>query len=234
MDIVLIPGLWLDGSAWDGVVPVLAERGHRAVPLTLPGQGDGRRDATLDDQVEAVLAAIDAADGEPLVVGHSAAATLAWIGADRRPHGVAGVVLIGGFPGADGGHYADFFPIDHGRMPFPGWAAFEGPDAADLDPAAREDLATRAIPVPEAVAKGVVRLTDPRRHEVPTTVVCPEFSPADARGWIDSGEVPELASTRRVDLLDIDSGHWPMRTEPNALGELLASIADDAAAADRR
>ncbi len=55
MDILLIAGLWLDGSAWDDVVPALEELGHQPVPLTLPGQGDGSTSATLDDQVAAVL-----------------------------------------------------------------------------------------------------------------------------------------------------------------------------------
>jgi len=56
MDILLIAGLWLDGSAWDSVVPALESLGHRPVPLTLPGQGDGSASATLGDQVAAVLA----------------------------------------------------------------------------------------------------------------------------------------------------------------------------------
>ena len=90
MDILLIGGLWLDGSAWDDVVPQIEALGHRPVPVTLPGQGDGRTDATLDDQVAAVLAAVDAASGRPLVVGHSAACTLAWLAADARPDAVAG------------------------------------------------------------------------------------------------------------------------------------------------
>src|ERR1035437_9510423 len=85
MDIVLIAGLWLDGSAWDGVVPALEALGHRAVPLTLPGQGDGSASATLDDQVAAVLAAVDSASEKPMVAGHSAACTLAWLAADARP-----------------------------------------------------------------------------------------------------------------------------------------------------
>jgi len=41
MDILLIAGLWLDGSVWDTVAAQLEARGHRAVPVTLPGQGDG-------------------------------------------------------------------------------------------------------------------------------------------------------------------------------------------------
>jgi hypothetical protein len=40
MDILLIGGLWLRGSAWDAVVPALEKLGHRPVPVTLPGQGD--------------------------------------------------------------------------------------------------------------------------------------------------------------------------------------------------
>src|SRR5688572_27474054 len=130
MDIVLIPGLWLDGSAWAEVVPALEELGHHPVPVTLPGQGDGATAATLDDQVAAVLAAVDAGSGRPMVVGHSAAGTLAWLAADARPERVAKVALIGGFPGEDGQPYADFFQPTDGVVPFPGWAPFEGPDSA--------------------------------------------------------------------------------------------------------
>src|SRR5512138_2023103 len=137
MDILLIAGLWLDGSAWDGVVSALEPLGHRAVPLTLPGQGDGSASATLEDQTAAVLAAVDSASGKPMVVGHSAACTLAWLAADARPEQVAKVVLIGGFPSADGERYADIFELTDGAMPFPGWGPFEGPDSADLDEAAR-------------------------------------------------------------------------------------------------
>lgn len=225
MDIVLIAGLWLDGSAWDAVVPVLDDLGHRSVPVTLPGQGDGAPSATLDDQVGAVLGAVDAAPGNVVVVGHSAACTLAWLAADARPDKVAAVALIGGFPSADGGAYADFFEAEDGVMAFPGWEPFEGPDAADLDEETRRRIAASAIPVPEAVAKGVVRLTDERRFDVPVVLVCPEFTPAQARELIEAGEVPELARASRLDLVDIDSGHWPMFTKPDELARSLASVA---------
>ena len=223
MDIVLVAGLWLDGSAWNEVAPVIAESGHRPVPLTLPGQGDGNPAATLDDQVAAVLAAVDAAPGPAVVVGHSAAAGLAWIAADARPEKVARATLIGGFPVLDGEKYADFFPMSDGVMPFPGWAKFEGPDADDLDPDARARIEAAAIPVPEAVARGTVHLTDPRRYDVPVVLVCPEFTPAQAKEWITEGELPELARAKRLDFADIDSGHWPMVTRPAELARLLVA-----------
>ncbi|MEU8322378.1 alpha/beta hydrolase [Nonomuraea sp. NPDC048881] len=226
MDILLIGGLWLDASAWDEVTPAIEALGHRPVPVALPGQGDGNAAATLADQVAAVLAAVDAADGTPLVAGHSAACTLAWLAADARPDKVGKVAFIGGFPAADGDAYADLFEAVDGVVPFPGWEPFEGPDSADLDEEAKERFAAAAVPVPEGVAKGVVRLTDERRFEVPAVVVCPEFSPAQAREWIDGGEAPELARVKHLDLVDLDSGHWPMFTRPVELARLLAAAAD--------
>jgi pimeloyl-ACP methyl ester carboxylesterase len=225
MDILLIAGLWLDGSAWGEVVPALEALGHRAVPLTLPGQGDGSASATLDDQVAAVLAAVDAAPGKPLVVGHSAACTLAWLAADARPEKVAKVALVGGFPSPDGQPYADFFEVKDGVMPFPGWGPFEGADSADLDEDARSAFTAAAIPVPEGVSKGVVHLADDRRFDVPVVVVCPEFTPAQAQEWISAGDVPELAKAKNVEFVDIDSGHWPMVTQPAELARLLAAAA---------
>jgi pimeloyl-ACP methyl ester carboxylesterase len=223
-DIVLIAGLWLDGSVWDGVVDVLRGLGHRPVALTLPGAGDGSTDATLADQIAAVIAAVDAAD-RPVVVGHSAASSLAWIAADRRPEAVRGVVMIGGFPTSGGHAYADFFPIADGAMPFPGWEPFEGPDSVDLDEDARARLAERAIPVPEGVARGIVRLAEDRRRSVPVTLVCPEFGPEQAKAWIAAGEIPELAAAQHVSFVDIDSGHWPMITKADQTARLLDQIA---------
>jgi len=225
MEILLIAGLWLDGAAWDDVVPALDQLGHHPVPLTLPGQGAGPASATLDDQVAAVLAAVDSAPEKPMVVGHSAACTLAWLAADARPEQVAKIVLIGGFPSADGQPYADFFELTDGVMPFPGWGPFEGPDSADLDGQARQMIAAAAVPVPEGVAKGVVRLADQRRFDVPVVLVCPEFTPAQAQEWIDAGDVPELAKAKHLEFVDIDSGHWPMLSKPVELARLLAAAA---------
>jgi len=225
MDILLIAGLWLDGSVWDDVAAQLEASGHHAMPITLPGQGDGNASATLADQVAAVVAAVDTAAGRPMVVGHSAACSLAWLAADARPGKISRIVLIGGFPSSDGKAYFDSFPTQDGAMPFPGWDEFEGPDSADLDDAAKRAFASAAIPVPEGVTRGVIRLTDERRYDVPVALVCPEYSPAQAREWIERGEVPELANSKDISFVDIDSGHWPMVTMPAELARLLSQAA---------
>ena len=70
-----------------------------------------------------------------------------------------------------------------------------------------------------------MQLQDERRLDVPVTLICPEFSPAQAREWIDGGKVPELSKARHIDYADIESGHWPMFTRPAELADLLAEAA---------
>jgi pimeloyl-ACP methyl ester carboxylesterase len=226
MDIILIAGLWLPSTIWADVADELRRLGHQPIPLDQPGIDDGSRGAVLDDQVAAVLAAVDAAD-RPMVVGHSAAASLAWIAADQRPDGVGRVVVIGGFPSPDGSMYANFFAMEDGVMPFPGWEPFEGPDTSDLDDADRENFVSVAVDVPEGVAKGIVRLSDERRHDVPVLLVCPEFTPDEARAWLEAGDIPELAAAERLDLVNIDSGHWPMITHAAELAAILDEATRD-------
>lgn len=226
MDIILIAGLWLQHSIWNEVASELSDRNHKPMPVALPGADDRSTQATLEDQVTAVLAAIDRAE-RPLLVGHSAACTLAWIAADRRPDDIAGVVMIGGFPASTGEVYADFFPIVDGVMPFPGWDPFAGPDSADLGPAERDRIAAAAVAVPGAVAGGAVELGDERRYELPVVLVCPEYSPEQARTWIEGGDVPELTRVHNLSYVDIDTGHWPMVTQPKALADILEAAATD-------
>jgi len=149
MDIILIPGLWLDGSSWDEVVPVLERAGHRTHPLTLPGLESpdaDRSGITLRDHVDAVVAAIDAIDpaaGTVVLVGHSAGAGIAHAAVDARPDRVARAVYVGGFPTGDGGAVADEYPAENGAVPLPDWSAFADEDLADLDDTARAAFRAR-------------------------------------------------------------------------------------------
>ena len=229
MDVLLIGGLWLNGTtAWNAVVPALVDRGHRPVPLTLPGQGDGRADATLAEQLAAVLAAVDAAAGKPLLVAHSAACSLGWMAVDARPGEVAGLVLVDGFPHEDGKAYAEWFPAVDGVVPFPGWEPFAGPTSADLDAELRARFEAEAVPVPAGVALAPVRLADERRFGVPVTMLCAEASPEEVRGWVAQGAAPEVSRMERIEYVDLDSGHWPMFTRPAELAALIDAVAERA------
>src|SRR5215470_7367547 len=109
MDIILIPGFWLDASSWDEIVPVLEQAGHRTHPLTLPGMQSadaGRGAITLRDHVDAVVAAIDAVDpaaGKVVLVGHSGGGAVAHAAVDARPGRVARVIYVDSGPLGQGG-----------------------------------------------------------------------------------------------------------------------------------
>jgi pimeloyl-ACP methyl ester carboxylesterase len=225
MDVILIAGLWLPASIWDDVAAELQRHGHRPIPVALPGVDDRSTGASLDDQLAAGLDAVDHAH-RPLVVGHSAASTLAWLIADRRPGALAGVVMVGGFPATNGSPYADLFETVDGTMPFPGWEPFDGPDSADLDDEARTRIERVAVSVPEGVSKAEVVLTDEARFEVPVVLVCPEYSPQEANEWLDAGQIPELERVAHLSFVDIDSGHWPMITQSAELARIINHVAE--------
>lgn len=234
MDIILVPGMWLDGSAWADVAEVLAEAGHRPLALTLPGMESVEADRSgirLGDHVDAVVAAIDAvgegADEPPkvLLVGHSAAAGIAWSAVDARPGRVARAVLVSGFPGGDGEALAAGYPADRGEVPFPDWSAFGDEDLADLDDDGRAALRARAIPFPEHVVTDPQRLTDERRYSVPVTAVATEYTTSDLRAAIVDGPDPEFAAIEHVEYVDLPTGHWPMLTRPRELAGIIETAA---------
>ena len=234
MDIILVPGLWLDGSSWERVVPVLERAGHRAHPLTLPGMESRDADRsriTLRDHVGAVVAAIDACGaGKVAVVGHSGGCGIAYAAVDARPDRVARAVYIGGFPTGEGDTIADEFPARNGEVPLPDWSDFEEGDLVDLDDELRAAFRARAIPSPAGVIGEPQRLFDERRYDVPVTVVATEFTSEMLRGWIERGLVPvrELTRIRGVEYLDLPTGHWPQLTRPEELGRVIVASAGPA------
>jgi pimeloyl-ACP methyl ester carboxylesterase len=229
MDIVLVPGAWLDASCWDAVLPPLEAAGHRAVPLTLRGlerDASDRSRVRLADQVATVVAAIDDAAAPVLLVGHSIGSGIAHQALDARPERVARVVHIGGFPSPDGAALLSGLTAVDGEIAMPDWAEMgEEANVRDFDPALLERLYADAIPQPEHVCTDPVRLTDDRRLAVPATMVCPEYSADELRSWVADGELPEVAALAQIDYVDIGGGHWPQLTQPERLAQILIEIA---------
>ena len=229
MEIVLVPGLWLNASTWDAVVPLLEAAGHTTRPLTLPGMESKEADRTgisLADHVGAVVAALDAAEQPVLLVSHSAVCGIAHLAVDARPDRVSRQVQIGGFPSADGEVLLGGLPATDGEVLMPDWAAVgEEANVVDLEGQQLADFYAAAIPVPEAVITTPVRLTDERRYDVPVTAVCPEYRAADLREWVEGGDLPELAAVKEVEYVDLPTGHWPQLTRPVDLAEVILAAA---------
>jgi pimeloyl-ACP methyl ester carboxylesterase len=230
MDIILIPGFWLDASSWDEVTPALERAGHRVRALTLPGLESAdadRRDIRLRDHVDAVVAAVDEAEGPVVLVGHSGGGAIAYAATDARPDRIARVVYVDSGPLGDGQAINAEMPAVDGGVPLPAWSEFPEEELRDLDDGLREAFRARAVAQPEGVASDRQVLTDERRYDVPATIIACAFSSEQLRGWVEQGQpfVTELAALRDVEYIDLPTGHWPQFTKPVELGRaILAAV----------
>jgi pimeloyl-ACP methyl ester carboxylesterase len=226
MNIVLIPGFWLDGASWDEVAAPLRDAGHTVHALTLPGLESpdaDRAGITLRDHVDAVVSVVDSIAEPVVLVGHSGGGAIAHAAADARPDHIARVVYVDSGPLGDSDVINDELPVVNGEVPLPDWSDFGDEDLIDLDEELRARLRRIAIPEPLRVTRDKQVLGDPRRYDIPVTVISCEFSTDMIRGWLSEGHpyVAELGKVKDFELVDLPTGHWPQLTRP---GELAAAI----------
>ena len=86
--IVFVQGLWADGSCWSKVINPLVDKGYKVISVQNPT-------TSLEDDVAATQRAIDRADGDVILVGHSwGGSVITEAGADPR---VKALVYIAAF-----------------------------------------------------------------------------------------------------------------------------------------
>jgi pimeloyl-ACP methyl ester carboxylesterase len=86
--IVFVHGLWADGSCWSKVINPLVDKGYKVISVQNPT-------TSLEDDVAATKRAIDRADGDVILVGHSwGGSVITEAGADPR---VKALVYIAAF-----------------------------------------------------------------------------------------------------------------------------------------
>jgi pimeloyl-ACP methyl ester carboxylesterase len=231
MDIILVPGFWLDASSWAEVTPPLVAAGHAVHPLTLPGLESvdaPRAGIGLGTHIDAVVAAIDALDGPVVLVGHSGGGAIIHGAVDARPDRVARAIYVDSGPLGEGGVINDDLPSDGDAIPLPPWELFDDDDLTDLTEELRSKFRARAIPQPSAVAQDKQHLHDERRYEVPATIIACEFPSSVLTEMIAGGHpfVAELGRMRDVDYVDLPTGHWPQFTKPAALGAAILAAVD--------
>jgi pimeloyl-ACP methyl ester carboxylesterase len=98
---------------------------------------------------------------------------------------------------------------------------------ADLSPGQKAEFAARGLPQPGQVATAPVRLANPARLDVPSTLVCCSFSSEEVQRLAREGN-PMFAATLELhdlDFVDLPGGHWPMWAQPDALAARLHEIA---------
>jgi pimeloyl-ACP methyl ester carboxylesterase len=230
MDIILIPGFWLDASSWDEVTPALEGAGHQVRAVTLPGlesKGADRRGIGLRDHVDAVAAAVDESGGPVVLVGHSGGGAIAHAVADARPERVARVVYVDSGPLGDGGCINDEMTVVNGEIPLD-LSEFPPEELRDMDDDLLASFRARAIPQPAGVATDRQELHDERRYDVPATVITCAFPSDQLKAWIAQGApfVAELTAVRDVEFVELPTGHWPQFTKPKELAAAILEAID--------
>ena len=226
LELVLIPGFWLDGASWDDVAGPLRDAGHSVHALTLPGlesRGADRSEITLRDHVEAVIGVVDTLPGDVVLVGHSGGGAIAHAVADARPDRIARVIYVDCGPLGNGDVINDELAASNGEIPLPDWSEFGEEDLVDLNDELRDRFRRIAVPQPARVATDKQVLADDRRYDVPATVIACEFSSGMLKGMVAEGHpyVSELGKLNNVEYVDLPTGHWPQFTKPRQLAEAI-------------
>jgi len=225
--IILVPGVWLGAWAWDEVAGILQAAGHDVTALTLPGLDSpdtDRSSITFADHVDAICAAVRAADAPVVLAVHSGTGYSGYAASDRVADRIAAMVYVDTGPGT-GAMNADF---DDAEMLIP------SPDDLgkneNLDGLSEEQLATfrrRAVPEPGEVVRGSVELTNDARREIPSTVICTGYTSEEYQDAVKAGYgfVAGIAELRHVTWVDLPTSHWPMWSRPAELAEIIGDVA---------
>ena len=224
--IILVPGFWLGAWAWDEVADELRAAGHEVTALTLPGLESAdadRSSVTLEDHVAAITDAVKQA-GRPVVLAvHSGAGFPGYAATDRVPELISTMVYVDTGAGV-GAMDAD----QEGDKPLPSPEDLAANE--NLDGLSEEQLATfreRAVPQPGGVLREAVELTNERRLDIPSVVICTAFTADEYRDAVDKGYdfVAGLAELKNVTYVDMPTSHWPMWSRPKDLAALISEIA---------
>jgi pimeloyl-ACP methyl ester carboxylesterase len=224
--IVLVPGFWLGGWAWDEVAGLLRADGHEVTALTLPGLESAhvdRTSITLSHHVDAIAEAVKTAGG-PVVLGvHSGAGFSGYVASDRVPEQIAAMVYVDTAPGIP--------PLDadfEGEEKPLVWKDIEDEENLDgLSEDQKETFRQRAVPEPGGVLREAIELTNDARLDIPSTVICTGYTSDQYKDAMKEGYswLAGLNEVRNITWVDLPTSHWPMWTRPKELAEIIGDVA---------
>ena len=225
--IILVPGFWLGAWAWDEVAADLRAGGHEVSAITLPGLESVNADRsaiTMEDHVESIVAAVEAAPRPVVLAVHSATGFSGYAASDRVPERIAAMVYVDTAPGK-GALDPDFADVEKPLV----WKDIEAEENLDgLTEAHKERFRQRAVPVPGGVIRTGVELTNDARRDIPSTFVCTGFSAADYQKYASEADWAFLAGVnevRNATWIDLPTSHWPMWSRPRELAAIIADVA---------
>ncbi len=235
---ILIHGSWHSSWNWHKVVPILEQKGHKAISIDLPGMGRDKtpiQSVTLELAVNKLLEVIDNADSKVILVGHSKNGIIVSQAAEYRPQKIEKLIYLAAYLIPNGKTQAEYSAQDTEGILKPYVTRYPDTNSHTLQPIiykdglyhdCDEDITEMAkcILSNESVATGItpLELTDKNFGTVPRFYIeCTE----------DRAVTPFIQRKMYTETLcekiyQIASSHSPFFSKPKELCNILDEISN--------
>jgi pimeloyl-ACP methyl ester carboxylesterase len=215
-NIVLVHGVWADGSSWSKVIPILENAGHRVIAVQLPLH-------SLSDDVATVKRAIDLVGGPTILVGHSYGGFVI-TNAGYNNQNLTGLVYVSAFGPDEGESTANF--VDVAKLP-PGLLVFDSGGYAYINPEMFHQAFVQDANATEAETLAVVQkpahqsiLTEPSGppawKQLPTW-----FEVSESDRIIPPDAQRQFAQRMNATTISLNSSHASLVTHPDEIAQLI-------------
>jgi pimeloyl-ACP methyl ester carboxylesterase len=215
-NIVLVHGVWADGSSWSKVIPILQNAGHRVIAVQLPLQ-------SLADDVATVKRAIELVGGPTILVGHSYGGFVITNAGYNNPN-VTGLVYVAAFAPDEGQSISSF--IDPATLP-QGFFIFDSGGFAYINPEIFPQAFAQDVNTTEA---DVMAITQKPGHQ--SILAEPSGPPAwkQLPTWFQVSEgdhiiPPDLermfAQRMNATTISLDSSHASLVSHPDEIAQFI-------------
>jgi pimeloyl-ACP methyl ester carboxylesterase len=219
-NIVLVHGLWADGSSWSKVIPILEKAGHRVIAVQLA-------EHSLAEDVATVKRAIDLVGGPTILVGHSFGGFVI-TNAGYNNQNVTGLVYVSAFAPDEGESAVNFVPVE--SLP-PGLLVFDSGGFAYLNPEMFPQAFAQDVNTTEAETLAVVQ--KPAHQSLFTE---PSGPPAwkQLPTWFEVSEGDHIippdaqrmfAQRMNATTISLNSSHASLVSHPNEIAQLILDAA---------
>jgi pimeloyl-ACP methyl ester carboxylesterase len=215
-NIVLVHGLWADGSSWSKVIPTLEKAGHKVIAVQLPLH-------SLADDVATVKRAIALVGGPTILVGHSFGGFVI-TNAGYNNQNVTGLVYVSAFApdeGESAANYVDLTTLPPGLLvPDSGGFLYLNPkmfhEAFIQDANATEAETLAVVQKPAHQSFATEPSGPPAWKQLPTW-----FEVSEGDHIIPPDVQRNFAKRMNATTISLNSSHASLVTHPDEIAELI-------------
>ena len=215
-NIVLVHGLWADGSSWSKVIPILQNAGHKVIAVQTPAH-------SLADDVETIKRAIELAGGPTILVAHSYGG-FEITNAAYNNQNVTGLVYVAAFAPDEDESAVNFVPVeslppgllvfDSGGFAYLNPKMFDGAFVQDANATEAENLAVVQKPAHQSLF--TEKSGPPAWKQLPSL-----FAVSEGDRIIPPDAQRNFAERMNATTISLNSSHASLVTHPDEVAELI-------------